>query len=146
MGNTAAPFSITVDTVIHSDLASVWKFLVDPVKLGEAFWGSTVESDFTIGGPIVWKGAWQGKPFEDRGTVKRVEPLALLQYTHWTVATAGTLESSPNLLTYRLSSEKDGVRVTFTHENIPTEEARGHSEPQWRQLLERMKGMLEARP
>ncbi len=146
MGNTATPFSITVDIVIHSDLASVWKLLVDPVKHGELFWGSTVESDFMIGGPIVWKGTWQGTPFEDRGTVKRVEPLALLQYTHWTVTTASTPESSPNLLTYRLSSEKDGVRVTFTHENIPTEKSRGHSEPLWRQLLERMKGMLEARP
>jgi uncharacterized protein YndB with AHSA1/START domain len=143
MGNTTTTYSISSDIIIHADLARVWNLLVDPVKVGELFWGSTVESDFTVGSPIVWKGEWEGKPFEDRGIIKRVDPLALLQCTHWTVTTSSTPESSPNLLTYRLSQEKEGVRVTFTHENIPTEESRAHSEPMWRQLLERMKGMLE---
>jgi hypothetical protein len=41
--------------------------------VGRLFWGSTVESDFKAGSPIVWKGAWEGKVFEDKGTILKRE-------------------------------------------------------------------------
>jgi uncharacterized protein YndB with AHSA1/START domain len=142
---TETRYSLEVETVIKAELATVWDLLVNPVKTSQLFWGSTVESDFKVGSPISWKGTWEGKPFEDRGVIKRVQHTALLQYTHWSTATGSSEdEGSHNLLTFRLSQVKDGVRVVFQHENIATLELKEHSEPMWKMLLETLKKMAEA--
>jgi hypothetical protein len=137
-------YAISVDAFIRSSAGEAWDILVDPVKVGALFWDCTVEGDFTVGSPIVWKGMWEGKPFEDRGTIKKREENALLQFTHWT-PTSGTPddEARRHLLTFRLASESGGVRVTLQHENIPTLTMKEHSEAMWHQLLERMRVMIE---
>ena len=139
----AETFSLSVNEVIDARPAQVWKVLTDPVKVGELFWGSTVESDFTPGHPIVWKGVWQGKPFEDRGTIRKAEENVLLQVTHWSPSSGPETEDNHTLLTWRIRPEGRNVRVTLDHENIRTKETRDHSEGMWKQLLGRMKEMLE---
>jgi uncharacterized protein YndB with AHSA1/START domain len=137
-------YSLAVATVITADIETVWDLLVNPTKTSQLFWGSTVESDFKVGSPIMWKGLWDGKPFEDRGTIKGVQRNALLQYTHWSTATSTAEdEASHNLLTFRLSQEKDGVRVVMEHQNIATLQMKEHSEGMWKQLLATMKKMAE---
>jgi len=42
-----------------------------------------------------------------------------------------------------VAADAAGVRVTLQHENIPTLEMKEHSEAMWRQLLEKMKAMVE---
>jgi uncharacterized protein YndB with AHSA1/START domain len=137
-------YSIRVDTLVHAARGKVWDLLVDPAKLGALFWGSTVVSDFRIGSPIVWKGLWEGKPFEDRGQVLEREDGSFLKYSHWTPS-PGTPDEDivRSILTFRLTEEQGGVRVVFLHDNIATLQMKDHSEPLWRQLLERLKETLE---
>ena len=45
--------------------------------------GATVESKWGEGNSIVWKGEWQGRAYEDRGTILRFELGRLLQYSHF---------------------------------------------------------------
>ncbi len=137
-------FSLEVDTHINSGLEEAWKLLMDPAGTGKLFWGSTVESDFVPGHPIVWKGTWEGKPFEDRGTIKAVEEKSLLRYSHWSPSSGPDVEANHSLLTWRLARKGAGVRVSLTHENIPTEVMRDHSRQMWSQLLARMKETLES--
>jgi uncharacterized protein YndB with AHSA1/START domain len=145
MSSTAGTrYSLEVETLIVAGAGTVWSLLTDPGRTGELFWGCAVESDFTVGSPITWKGTWDGTPFEDRGTIKRVQPNSLLQYTHWSTAT-GTAddESAHNLLTFQLTEEKGGVRVVLRHENIASMEMKEHSEPMWNHLLATLKEMAE---
>ena len=116
---------------------------MDPVRAGKLFWGQTVESDFTQGHPIVWKGTWEGKPFEDKGTILQVKALSLLQYSHWAPSSGPDVPENRSILTWRLSQEGGEVHVTFQHENIATQAMKDHSEPTWKQLLAKMKEMLE---
>jgi len=136
-------YSIEVHTTIQAPIREAWALLVDPARLGQLFWDSTVESDFVAGHRIVWKGTWEGKPFEDKGTIRRVEPPKVLQCTHWTPSSGPDVEENHSLLTWSLSEAGAGTRVTFQHENIPTLQMKEHSEPMWKMLLERMKEMLE---
>jgi uncharacterized protein YndB with AHSA1/START domain len=142
---SVARYSITVEAHMRGPVSEAWDILVNPAKIGTLFWGSTVESDFKVGSPIVFRGMWEGKPFEDRGTIKRKEENALLQFTHWS-PTSGTPDDEANrhILTFRLTKENGGMRVTLLHENIPTIAMKDHSETMWRQLLERMKTTIEA--
>jgi hypothetical protein len=36
--------------------------------------GANVVSDWKEGGQIVWKGEWQGKVYEDKGVILKIEP------------------------------------------------------------------------
>jgi uncharacterized protein YndB with AHSA1/START domain len=136
-------FSIEVHTTIRAGIREVWSLLVDPARLGRLYWDSTVESDFTPGHSIVWKGTWEGKPFEDRGTILQVKPPSLLQYSHWAPSFGADTEENRNLLTWELAEEGGAARVTFRHGNIATQEMKDHSEPMWKMLLDRMKDQLE---
>src|SRR5205807_9908914 len=54
--------------------------------------------------PITWKGEWQGKTYEDKGTVLAVEPNKLLRITHW--SPMGGSEDKPenyHTVTYELA-------------------------------------------
>ncbi len=136
-------YSIQVSTTARAGIQDAWNVLTDPSRASEMWWGSAVESDFTPGHPIVWKGTWEGKPFEDRGTILQVKAPSVLQYSHWTPSMGPDVEENRNILTWRLSEEGGGVRVTFQHDNIATREMKDHSEPMWNQLLARMKEILE---
>jgi uncharacterized protein YndB with AHSA1/START domain len=141
---TDARYSLAVETVIAADIAKVWNLLVNPAETSRLFWGSIVESDFKVGSSIVWKGMWEGKPFEDRGTIKRVEKNSLLQYSHWSTSSdTAEDESKHNLLTFRLTGENGRVRVVLQHDNIATQAMKEHSERMWTQLLQTMKEMAE---
>jgi len=136
-------YSIEVHTSIRAPIRDAWAALTDPVQLGKLFWDSTVESDFVPGHPIVWKGTWDGKPFEDKGIVRKAEAPHLFQCTHWAPSSGPELEENYSLLTWRLDEEGSGTRVTFQHDNIRTLQMKEHSEPMWKMLLERMKDTLE---
>ena len=144
--HTDTRYSLTVQTLISARAADVWDALVDPVRAGEIFWGTTVESDFKVGSPIVWKGTWEGKPFEDRGVVTRLEKGSLLQYSHWTGSGTPPDESQRNLITVSLAAEAGGTRVSLQHDNISSLEMKEHSEKNWAQFLARMKEILERPP
>src|SRR5205807_3496978 len=55
--------------VIDAPAAAVWDALVDSSALKEYMFGSTVISDWKKGSKIVFKGEWQGKPYEDKGVI-----------------------------------------------------------------------------
>lgn len=135
--------SLTVETRVRTRIQEAWNLLVDPARLGTLYWGSTVESDFAPGRPIIWKGTWEGNPFEDRGTILQVTPPTLLRYSHWAPSSGPDVPENRSILTWRLAAEGDSVHVTFTHENIATQAMKEHSEPMWIQLLARMKELLE---
>jgi Activator of Hsp90 ATPase homolog 1-like protein len=134
---------LPVDTLVRTGIRNAWDTLTNAQRLGRLFWDCTVESDFTAGSPIVWKGTWDGKPFEDRGRIRQVKPRALLQYSHWAPSSGADAEENHNLLTWRLAEEKSGVRVTLQHENIASAAMKEHSQQMWTRLLARVKELLE---
>src|SRR5438105_13906870 len=69
--------------VIDAPAAAVWVALVDSSALKEYMFGSTVISDWKKGSKIVFKGEWQGKPYEDKGVILQLEPGKRLQYSHF---------------------------------------------------------------
>lgn len=70
-------------TTIHAPVARVWDALVNPALIKQYMFGTNVSSDWKEGSPIVWKGEWQGKSYEDKGVILRLQPERLLQYSHF---------------------------------------------------------------
>jgi len=132
--------SLTVD----APRAKVWDALVNPKAIKRYMFGAAVVSDWREGSPIVWKGEWQGKPYEDKGTLLEVEPGRTLRYSHFSPLSG--LPDEPgnyHTVTIELSGEGNQTRVALTQDNNPTDEARVHSEKNWGMMLAALKKFLE---
>jgi uncharacterized protein YndB with AHSA1/START domain len=122
----------------------VWEALVTPSAIKQYMFGTHVVSDWKEGSPIVWKGEWQGRKYEDKGVIRQLKPGRALQYTHFSPL-AGLPDRPENYhtVTIQLSLEGQRTRVSLTQDNNSTEEARSHSEKNWAMMLEGLKKLLE---
>ncbi len=125
----------------------VWAALVDPAAIKEYMFGTTVVSEWRLGSPIVWKGEWQGKPYEDRGVILCLEPGRAIQYSHFSpLSGAPDQPEYYHTVTVDLSAGPHRTHVSLRQDNNATEEDRGHSEANWRLMLEALKQFVESQP
>src|SRR5512136_2795733 len=68
---------------INAPASKVWDALTNPAVIKRYMFGTNAISDWKEGSPIVFKGEWQGKTYEDKGMILRLEPQRLLQYSHF---------------------------------------------------------------
>jgi uncharacterized protein YndB with AHSA1/START domain len=133
-----------VSTTIDAPVANVWKALVTPEMIKRYMFGTNVESDWKEGSPIVWKGEWQGKPYEDKGVIQRVDPEHSLRFTHFSpLSGAADKPENYHTVTIDLSDQVGATRVSLAQDNNSNEEARQHSEKNWGMMLDGLKKMLE---
>ena len=98
-----------------------------------------------MGSPIIWKGEWKGKSYEDKGIVRAFEPKKLLELTHW--SPMGGSEDEPenyHTVTYELA-EQDGktILTLYQDNNASQEEADKMAENNWGPVLEGLKTVAE---
>ncbi len=129
---------------INVPISKVWDALVNPEAIKRYMFGASVVSDWREGSSIVWKGEWQGRPYQDKGVILRLKPNRTLQYTHFSPL-SGVPDTPENYhtVTVELSSEGKTTRVVLTQDNNPTEQAREHSERNWNTMLATLKTFLE---
>ena len=131
-------------TTIEAPVTKVWDALVNPAVIKKYMFGTNVVSDWREGGPIVWRGEWKGKAYEDKGVILRLEPNRVLEYSHFSPL-SGLPEAPENYhrVTIELSADGSSTRVSLAQDNNSTEEARAHSESNWGMMLSSLKKLLE---
>jgi uncharacterized protein YndB with AHSA1/START domain len=129
---------------IDASLRSVWDALIDPEKIRQYMFGTHVDSNWTSGSAITWRGEFQGKSYEDKGTILEIDPGRLLQYTHYS-SLAGQPDAPENYHTVTIELFPDGqtTRVALSQDNNPTSDAQHHSEKSWQAMLDGLKQLLE---
>ena len=138
--NLIAKASVT----IHAPRARVWQALTDPEMIRQYFYDTEVITDWKVGSPIVWKGEWEGKPYEDKGKILRFEPKKSLQYSHFSPLSG--LHDNPenyHIVTIDLEEKDEQTNVTLTQDNNINEKDRDHSEKNWKMMLASLKKLLE---
>ena len=122
----------------------VWDALVTPATIKQYMFGTNVTSDFEEGSPIKFEGEWQGRAYEDKGVVTRVEPERLLQYTHYSPQSGQPdVKENYHTVTIELANVGDKTRVILTQDGNRNEEEREHSQKNWEMMLESLKKLLE---
>lgn len=131
-------------TTIHTSASKVWQALVNPELIKQYLFNTDVISDWKVGSPIIYRGEWEGKPFEDKGEILEIEPEKVLKSTHWSPL-SGVPDTPENYhtVTYTLSEKGDSTDVTITQDNNASEDEKAHSEKNWQTVLKGMKDLLE---
>lgn len=138
--NLVATASITVD----APSSRVWDALVNPAAIKQYFFGTTVLTDWREGSPIVWKGEWQGKPYEDKGVILQFKPGRKIQYTHYSpLSGAPDKPENYHTVTVELSGEGNQTRVSLSQDHNANEEEREHSAKNWEMVLAGLKKFVE---
>lgn len=108
-----------VEKTIHASDHKVWAALTTPVTLKKFFFGADVETDWEVGSPILMKGEFKGKKYEDKGGVIALEPRRLLSFSHWS-AMSGSKDAPENyhVVTFRLAPHGKDTQVTLTQSNL----------------------------
>ena len=129
---------------ISAPVAKVWEALVDADAINQYMFGTNVVTDWREGSPILWRGEWQGKTYEDKGVILQLKPEQRLQYSHFSPL-SGHPDQPENYhtVTIELSGEGSQTLVTLTQDNNATEEERKHSEKNWGMMLAGLKKFLE---
>ncbi len=129
---------------IRASAEKVWNALVDPEAIRQYMFGTNVASDWREGSPIVWKGEWQGRAYEDKGTILQLKPGRKIQYTHFSPL-SGLPDRPENYhtVTVELSAVGNQTQLTLTQDHNSSEDERDHSEKNWQTMLETLKKFVE---
>jgi len=138
--NLIAKASINID----APREDVWKALVSPEAIKQYMFGTTVVSDWREGGPIVWKGEWQGKSYEDKGVILQLNPERTIQYSHFSPL-SGLPDRPENYhtVTVGLSGDGDRTQVELTQDKNANDDERLDAEKNWGMMLAALKKFVE---
>jgi uncharacterized protein YndB with AHSA1/START domain len=136
--------SAVVRININAPVAKVWEALTNPEIIKKYFFGTNTKTDWKPGSPIIFEGEWQGKKYQDKGTILDVEENKLIQYNYWS-SMSGIADKPENyvIITYTLSGSDNNVTLSIKQENIPDEKTKTHSEENWKKVLEGLKHVVE---
>ena len=133
-------------TDIDADPSTVWAAITDPEQIKQYMFGSQVVTDWKPGSPIVWKGEYNGKVYEDKGQVLEYEPGRHLTVTHFSPL-SGQPDAPENYhtLTYHVAASVKGTQVTLSQDNNSNEDEKKHSQETWQLMLDGLKNFVEGK-
>jgi uncharacterized protein YndB with AHSA1/START domain len=136
----------THSVTVEAPAEKVWDALTTPDLIKQWFFGVDTETDWKEGSTIVHRGEWQGKPYEDKGRIVKLDPPHTFVHTHWSpMSKVPDSEENYQEVTWSLA-EKDGkTTLTVGEVNLPSEEAKSVSDQSWPMVLDNLKKLLEGR-
>src|SRR5438105_9433961 len=118
-------FVARVSLTINASRERVWNALVNPETIKQYMPVTSVVSEWREDSPIVWKSEFQGKAFEVRGTVLRLEPERLFEYSHsrpiFRSSAAPQPPESYQRVTIELRGDGGKTHVSVTEQNNITQ-------------------------
>ncbi len=93
----------TASIEINATAEKVWDGLTNPDMIRKYFFGTEAKSDWKKGSPITFSGEWEGKKYQDKGTILDIEEYKFVKYDYWS-SMSGTEDIPENYatITYRL--------------------------------------------
>ena len=139
-------YTSTTSVTINAPKEKVWEGLTKPEMVKEYLFGTDMDTTWEIGSPIFFRGAWEGKTYEDKGEVLSFEPMHTFSYTYLS-SMSGTEDTPSNYqtLVFTLTESEGGTVVTVDQSNSPTQEASDHSASNWATVLKGMKKLIEGK-
>jgi uncharacterized protein YndB with AHSA1/START domain len=137
----------TAEASIHVDAPpeAVWHAVTDPATIAEYLYGTQVDTDWKQGSPIVYRGEWEGKPYEDKGVILEIEPPARLKTSYYSPLSGKPDEpASYQNVTYALAADGTGTRVTITQDGCADRAEAERMSGNWTMTLEGLRGVVEA--
>jgi uncharacterized protein YndB with AHSA1/START domain len=135
---------MTTAIEVNAPKANVWDALINPEQINKYLFGTNTHCDWKVGSPIRFSGEWEGKSYEDKGTILAIEAEKLLSYNYWS-GFSGMPDVPENyqIVTFKLDTINGKTQLHLTQQNILSEEAKSHSIENWKMVLNSLKQLVE---
>jgi uncharacterized protein YndB with AHSA1/START domain len=134
----------TAEIDIAAPASAVWQALTDPKLIKQYFMGATVKTDWQPGSPITWSGEYEGKPYQDKGSIVEAHAESLLVLTHFSPLTGQPdLAENYHTITYRLAEQNGKTNLSLSQDNNGSDDEVEHSRTTWQNMLEGIKRIVE---
>ncbi len=138
--------AITLETslTITAPIEKVWAAITSPAMVKQYFFGTELDTDWQVGSPIYFRGEWEGKTYEDKGTILAFEPHKVLRYNY--LSSWSNLPDLPENyanISYAVHQVDEKTILTITQDGFEDEEKRAHSAQNWQMIFGGMKDLLE---
>ena len=132
------------DVDIQAPASAVWEALVTPELIKQYLFGTETKTDWKVGSPITFSGSWEGKSYEDKGTIVDVQPNKLLHTTYFSNM-SGKEDKPENYsnVYYRIEPAGKQTVLTIVQDNNADEKSRDHSQANWNMVLMSFKKVVE---
>jgi uncharacterized protein YndB with AHSA1/START domain len=137
-------FNFSVQRTIHAPIEKVWEGLTNPELVKEYFFGSQLVTTWQPNSSIFFRGKWDGKEYEDKGTVLKFEPNKMLSFDYFSAWS--DLEDRPEnymIITYRVKKKGKSTVLTISQKNIDTLAKKIDSVKNWTGLMIVFKKLME---
>jgi uncharacterized protein YndB with AHSA1/START domain len=134
----------TASITLNATPERVWHALTDPAEIKKYLFGTDAHSDFKEGSPITYTGEWEGKKYEDKGTIIESMPNRLLHTTYYS-SMSGKEDKPENYsnVYYRIEPAGNQTVLTIVQDNNADEKSRDHSQANWTMVLMSFKKVVE---
>ncbi|MEO8001915.1 MAG: SRPBCC domain-containing protein [Arenimonas sp.] len=130
---------------IQSSRREVWDALINPGAIKHYMFNTEVESAWLQGSEITWKGEFNGRKYEDKGVILKIEPEKMLRYSHYSPSSGKPdIADNYHFVTIYLADGADKTEITLTQDNNADEDARVESEKNWMTILGGLKAYVES--
>ncbi len=132
------------ETEISASPAQVWAALTEPELIKKYMFGSQVETDWQQGSPIVWRGEYEGKAYEDKGEILEIEQNRRLKITHFSpLSGQEDVPDNYHTLVYEIDENGDTTRLSLSQDNNASEEEADKATGTWEMVLAGIKEVVE---
>jgi uncharacterized protein YndB with AHSA1/START domain len=137
-------FTARAEATINTTAEHVWDALTNPVLIKQYMFGTNAVSDWKKGSSIVYRGEWEGKSYEDKGTILELDKPNRMVMSYFSPM-SGEADIPENYMTITYSlHEKDGVTtLRVTQDNSKDQAAADKSSSNWSSILSTVKKLLE---
>lgn len=129
---------------IEASPQNVWNILTHPDNIEKWLYGTRVKTDWKPGSDIIFSFTWNGKEYNDKGTVLEFETEKRFSYNYWS-GLSGIPDKPENysVITFELEPDDTGTLLNLTHTNFATETMYEHSDRNWEEALDLIKTLCE---
>jgi uncharacterized protein YndB with AHSA1/START domain len=132
------------ETHVDASRDRLWQAITDPDTIARFLFGSRVETDWHVGSPIVYRGEWDGKPYEDKGTILEAVPGDRLVTSYYSPLSGKPDEpASYQTVSYLLTDDGDGTSVTITQDGCADAAEAERMSDNWSMTLQTLKTVVE---
>lgn len=134
-----------VSESVNAPIRQVWNALIDPEVIHKYMFGTKVDSDWQVGSSIKWTGIWNGRAYEDKGTILAMDPPYTLKYSYYSkLSDAPDKPENYHTISCQLAEEGDHTLLLITQNNNRNKKQRNHSEKNWKEMVKGLKEVVES--
>lgn len=123
---------------------AIWHALTDSDTIARYMYGTRVTTDWQEGAAITYRGEWEGKPYEDKGTILEIVPGERLVTSYYSpLSGKPDVPDNYQTVSYLLADDGDRTRVTITQDGCADQAEADRMSANWASMLESLRSVVE---